>query len=282
MNKLIIGCGYLGRRVAARWLAQGHDVHATTRRQETVDEWRRMGLKPVLCDVLEPHTLQRMPRVDTVLFCVGFDRTSGATMRDVYVDGLANVLTHLPPHAKFLYVSSTSVYGQTDGSLVDETAPTQPEEQSGQIVLAAEALLRARLPQSIVLRFAGIYGPGRLLRQQTIAKGEPIIGNADRWLNLIQVDDGATAILAAEEQVRDGETYIISDDLPISRRAFYVELAHLLGASPPRFVDPPADAPLPPHEKANRRLSNRKMREELGVMLTYPTYLEGLRASVLG
>ena len=79
-------------------------------------------------------------------------------MQAVYVDGLANVLDQLPRPNCFLYISSSSVYGQTGGGWVDETAPTEPNEDAGRIVLEAENLLRAKLPDAIVLRFAGIYG----------------------------------------------------------------------------------------------------------------------------
>src|SRR5207247_1991336 len=120
---------------------------------------------------------------------------------------LANVLAQLPPPKRFIYVSSSSVYGQTNGGWVDETSPTEPNEESGRIVLEAENLLRAKLPNAIFLRFAGIYGPGRLLRRQTIERGDPIVGDADKWLNLIHVDDGARVILAAEERAEPGRVY---------------------------------------------------------------------------
>src|SRR5207249_7531694 len=130
------------------------------------------------------------------------------------------------------------------------------------IVLAAEELLRARLPEAIVLRFSGIYGPGRLLRRQTIERGEPIVGDADKWLNLIHVEDGARAVLAAEEFGQPGQIVNISDDLPVRRRDFYTELARMLGAPSPRFVPVPPGQPTPPHAKANRRIRNRRMKEQ--------------------
>mgnify|MGYP002400673341 CR=1 FL=1 len=98
-------------------------------------------------------------------------------MRDVYVNGLGNVLAALPPCDRFLYVSSTSVYGQADGSVVDETSPTEPLGDSGRTVLEAERLLQALLPSAIGLRFAGIYGPGRLLRRQAVLRS----AIASRW-----------------------------------------------------------------------------------------------------
>lgn len=293
---LIFGCGYLGARVASLWQQQGRRVLAATRDAAHLPT----GVEPIVCDVLNPASLIALPQVDTVLYAIGFDRSSGATMRAVYVDGLASVLAHLPPPKRFIYISSSSVYGQTDGGWVDETSPTAPAESSGQIVLEAEgklrrtsepeALAKVRRPSltlqapsrfaPIILRFAGIYGPGRLLRQQTIEKGEPIVGDADKWLNLIHVEDGARVVLAAEQHAEANRIYNVCDDHPVRRRYFYTTLARALGAPEPRFVPPPADAPPPPHEKANRRINNRRLKLELHMELRYPDYDQGLRASV--
>jgi nucleoside-diphosphate-sugar epimerase len=281
VDKLIVGCGYLGRRVAARWRAEGHRVFATTRSARHADELRGQGLEPVVCDVLELESLRALPAAATVLHCVGLDRSSGQSMREVYVEGLANVLARLPGPGGFLYVSSTSVYGQRGGEDVDEGAATEPEEESGRVVLEAERVLHAARADAVVLRFAGIYGPGRLLRRQMVEAGEPIVGDADRWLNLIHVEDGAAAVLAAEARGRPGAVYNVGDDRPVRRRDFYRRLAQVLGAPEPRFVTPAPDAPLPPHERANRRIVNRRLREELGLALRYPSYEEGLTASVL-
>src|SRR5271165_4974943 len=106
MTKLIIGCGYLGSRVARLWLEQGDDVSATTRH---ACGFANAAIKPIVCDVLHPESLHDLPQADTVVYAIGLDRSSGATMRAVYVDGLANVLNALPPPQKFIYISSSSV-----------------------------------------------------------------------------------------------------------------------------------------------------------------------------
>jgi nucleoside-diphosphate-sugar epimerase len=185
----------------------------------------------------------------------------------------------LPRPGKFIYISSSSVYGQSGGEWVDEDAATEPEEESGRIVLAAEQTLRAKLPEAVILRFAGIYGPGRLLRQKAVQAGEPIAADGNRWLNLIHVEDGARAVLAAEERAVPGRTYNICDDQPVPRHAFYAALAKKLGAPEPRFVSPPPGVATP-HEKGNRRLRNQRMRQELRVVLRYPDYQAGLDASL--
>ena len=242
-DKLIIGCGYLGQRIAALWRGQNHRVFATTRSASRATEFKSQGLYPIICDVLDPASLQSLPQVESIVYCIGLDSSAGVSMRSLYVDGLANALAALTqPLPRFLYVSSTSVYGQTGGEEVDENAITEPQEGSGKVVLEAEQLLRTRLPSSIILRFAGIYGPGRLMRSKTIKSGKPIIGDAEKWLNLIHVEDGATAIGAADHRAAAGSLFNISDNSPVRRRDFYIKLAQVLGAPQPRFLSLPAGA----------------------------------------
>ena len=248
---LIFGCGYLGRRVAALWKQDDRPVVALTR--NNADELRRVGVEPVTGDILAPDTLRTLPSASTVLYAVGLDRRAGKPMREVYVTGLSNVLAALPPCARFVYVSSTSVYGQSGGEWVSEQSETAPTEESGKVVLEAEQLLRSKRPDAIVLRFAGLYGPDRLLRKQPILKGEPLVGDADKWLNLVHVEDGARAVLHAEQRATPGETYNVSDGEPVTRRAFYTRLAELLGTEAKFDARPEPGAP-------NRRIDAAKFR----------------------
>ena len=134
MQKLIIGCGYLGERVAAAWKAGGDEVSVLTRSAARAERLVASGLNPLIGDVLKPESLRQMPQAEVVLYAVGFDRAGEASKRSVYVDGLRNVLAEIAQRSRqFLYVSSTSVYGQSDGELVDEASPTEPQEDSGQI-----------------------------------------------------------------------------------------------------------------------------------------------------
>src|SRR5262249_51265884 len=113
MDALVIGCGYLGSRVASLWQAQHRRVFVTTRRPSAADDFRRQGFEPILCDVTRPETLN-LPAVNVVAYSVALDRSTGMAMRDVYVAGLSNVLERLPAVQRFIYVSSSSVYGQAD------------------------------------------------------------------------------------------------------------------------------------------------------------------------
>jgi nucleoside-diphosphate-sugar epimerase len=234
-----------------------------------------LGVEPLVGDVLDPITLRRLPEAETILYAVGVDRSSGQSMREIHIDGLANVLDALPPSGRFIHISSTSIYGQTDGGWVDETSPTEPAEESGRIVLDAERLLRERRRDAIVLRLGGIYGPDRLLRRQTqLRSGEPLAGDRARWLNLIHVDDGVDAVLAAAERGVPGETYNIVDDEPVPREVYFVRLAELVHASAPQF-DGRTES-----RQANRRVCNTKARSALGWRARYPSYLEGLPAAL--
>lgn len=272
MSHLIVGAGYLGRRLAEQWAAEGRRVWATTRRADRADELRGGGVEPVVCDVLEAETLAGLPPAETVVWAAAPDR--GVPGRRLSVEGLENVLAALPGRPRIVHVSSTGVYGQTDGGWVDEAAATEPAEEAGQTALDAERLLRLRQPDAIILRFAGIYGPGRLIRAADLLAGRPLAADPEGWLNLIHVEDGVRAIQAACAAGEPGQTYNVCDDRPARRREFYARLADLLGAPPPEFV-PPAVG-----ERNNRRVANARLRQELGVCLAFPSFEEGLVAAV--
>ncbi len=270
---LIIGCGYLGRRVARRWLRDSQLVAALTRRNAEV--LAAMGITPLTGDIFDPQSLRRLPAADVLLYAVGLDRSAGRSMREVYVDGLANVMEHLSPPRKVIYISSSSVYGQQDGGWVDETSPTRPQEEAGQIVLEAEQLMRERWPQAVILRLAGLYGPDRLLRRRRqLAAREPIAGDPQRWLNLVHVEDAATAVVEAARRAVPGTLYNIVDDRPLTRREYYELLARLLELPPPCFAEqaePRAN---------NRRIRNTLAKKELQWQLTYPDVSTGLPAAI--
>ncbi len=281
MRKLVIGCGYLGQRVAAAWQAQGHDVHVLTRSADRAREFVQQGYSTIIGDVCQPASLKSLPSADTVLYSVGFDRTSAAPKRAVYVDGLKNVLNELAGRCgTLIYISSTSVYGQDNGELVDELSPTEPREENGRICLDAETLVRdcaaSTHPSSaIVLRLAGIYGPARLIaRVEQLRSGASLSGNPEAWLNLIHVEDATQAVLAAEARGQSGSTYLVCDDRPLHRAEFYSAVAERVGAPVPKF-EPLADDSAE-KRRLNKRCVNRRLRDELLVGLRYPTISEGL------
>lgn len=285
-SRLIIGCGYLGRRVADRWLADGHQVYALTRLPERAAEFRGAGLIPLVGDVTKPEFLPEWPAVDTLLYAVGLDRSSGHSQRDVYVGGLANVLPRIAGKVRqAIYISSTSVYGQNAGEWVDEASDCRPESVNGQVCLEAEGLFQQAIPNSNILRLAGLYGPGRLVaRIDLLRAGIAPDGNPDAWLNLIHIDDAVAAVLACEYHAVPRATYLVSDDRPCLRREYYSLLARLVGAPEPfprlrRAGDESArgeTAASPSIAGLNKRCNNRRLHEELHVVLRFPDIHSGL------
>jgi nucleoside-diphosphate-sugar epimerase len=277
MQALIIGCGYLGRRVAALWRSRGHSVSALTRSDENAIALRSLGIQPIKGDVLRPESLSALPQADVVLYAVGYDSRASASKEVVYVQGLANVLREIGSRmGRLLYVSSTSVYGQDAGEWVDERSACAPPTKSGQICLAAERVIREYVPpddgRATILRFSGLYGPGRLLRRvESVRAAEPIQANPDAFLNLIHVDDGAGVIDQLVQRGSPAAIYLVTDDQPVLRRAYYARLAELIGGPPPIFQPSAADL-----ASFNKRCSNARLRQELGDILRFPNIDRGL------
>lgn len=285
MARLIFGCGYLGLRVARLWRDRGEEVYAVTRHTAKGETLRQMGIRPLVDNLLQFRgPSEGWPaRIDTVLFAVGYDRDSTATIGDVYVRGLANVLAALPADVgRIIYISSTGVYGDAAGDWVDEETPCHPTRPGGKASLTAEERLLAHPlgARSVILRLAGLYGPGRIPRAGELLAGQPIDAPATGHLNLIHVDDAAAIVLLAEAKAPLPRTYVVSDGQPVVREAYYQELARLLNAPPPRFVPPDPNSSAAQRAAADKRVSNRRLIRELAPRFRYPSYREGLAAMV--
>ena len=291
--KLLFGCGYLGSRVARLWRDAGDEVVVVTRDEAKADQLRIEGYRTIVADVCEPATLRSLPAAETVLFAVGYDRRSATphSIGEVYAGGVRNVLEALAaaasespgaPTPLFLYISSTGVYGDAVGDWVDEDTPCLPLRDGGKACLAAEEALAAHPlgADSVVLRLAGIYGPDRIPRADALRRGEPIDAPAEGYLNLVHVADAARTVLAVEQAVAPPRTYCVSDGRPPLRRDYYAELARLLGAPAPTFVEPSPDSPAAARAAADKRISNARLLREIGVEFQYPSYREGLAAIV--
>lgn len=296
MSKIIFGCGYLGRRVAKLWRDTGESVCVVTRSTERAAEFQNDGYQTFVADVTRPKTLVDLPTAETVLYAVGFDRQAGNTIDDVYTGGVKNVLAALPSDVQqFIYISTTGVYGPANGDWVDETTTPNPQRDGGKASLAAEQLLHSHPlgANAAILRLAGIYGPDRIPYLAKLRAGEPIAAPQEGWLNLIHVEDGAAAIIAAEAclfattpsstspakmQATGPHVFCVSDGTPVIRGEYYCEVARRIGANPPKFTAPAPTSPAAARATADKRICNAKLREQLNIKLTYPSYRQGLAA----
>lgn len=288
MNVLLVGCGYLGTRVAERLAARGNRIFAITRSTERAAGFVDRGWTPIIADVMDPAPLRNAPPMDALLHAVGFDRSAGISKRDVYVQGFANVLDAIAGRCRrVVAISSTSVYGQSNGELVDEASVTEPTADGGQICLEAERTLwQWREAQTgeisaSVLRLAGIYGPGRMLaKAESLRAGVPMSGRGDAWLNLIHVDDAAELAIAAMHHWSDRATYLGVDSEPVLREHFYGRLASQLNAPSPCFTGVVEAGGRGSESGINKRCVNPATQRDLGVTLTFPTFREGLASLV--
>ena len=276
-RRLIVGCGYLGKRVASRWLAAGDTVYATTRKQTRANEFTTMGLHPLLGDVTAatdaPNSLRELPAVDTVLWAVGFDRVAAASYEDVHVFGLGQLLDRLPGQPRIIFISSTGVWGDGGGGFVNETTPPTPIREAGRVLVAAEALLHAHCHgPGVSLRFAGLYGPDRLPRLANLLAARPLPVDPESWINLIHIDDAAAVVCEVAELPTPRPLYVVSDGSPLTRRHWYEGLAHIAD-SPPPVWDPTAGR----SRGGDKRVDPRLIWSDLGHGPDHPDVLRAVQ-----
>ncbi len=277
---LIVGCGYLGRRVAPRLAAQGERVLGTSRSESGAEALRALDIEPVRLDVAADIPPGAVPAVDRVLYCIGYDRSAGVPLRTVYVDGLARFLAALPGSPHLVYASSTGVYGGSGGAWIDESTPAEPPTESGRACLDAEGLVLRHAAErgttATILRLAGLYGPGRIIRRDPLRRGDPIGGDPAKFVNLVHIDDAADAAVAALRTPGLAGVFNIVDDRPVSRLELYTLAARLLGAPEPTFVPLPPGAP----DEADKRVRGARFRAASGRSWTYPDVTTGLPAAL--
>ena len=287
MKCLIIGCGYVGMSLGAELVRLGHEVYGLRRETSARAEIEATGLRPLFADITKPETLAALPRqFDWVVLCVAAGGDAG-NYRRIYFEGTRHVLEWLSasPPQKFLYTSSTSVYGQTDGSQVKESSPTEPSTDTARILVETEKLLleafqREKFPV-IILRVAGIYGPDRGHWFKQFLKNEARMdGDGSRFLNMIHRDDVAGCASAGLKRGRPGEIYNAVDDEPVKQRTFFEWLGAALGKYPPPSA--PADsAETRKRGITNKRVSNRKLKMELGYQFKHPNFRKGYTDEII-
>jgi nucleoside-diphosphate-sugar epimerase len=284
---VILGCGYVGLAAAVELKARGCEVVGVRRGEEGRAEVESAGIRFAAADVADPAALASLPGpFDWIVNTVSSSRGGLNAYRCAFESGSRAILAWAATMAvkKLVFTSSTSVYGQTDGSIVDESSPAAPDSEGGRVLRSAEEMLlasaRAGCVPAIVLRLAGIYGPGRgHLFQQFLAGTARIEGDGRRWINMIHRDDAAGAIIAALLRGAPGEIYNVTDNEPAPQGEFLRDIARRTGrAAPP--VGPPPDAASRKRPPTHKRVSNAKLRM-LGWEPLYPSWREGYAAEVL-
>jgi len=284
---LIVGCGYVGTRLARR-LRGRFDVSAIVRSPDRARALAKEGIQAVTLDLdrvrLGAHVPERLHQAAT--FYLAPPSQQGES--DLRLDRFFQLAT-VPP-ASFIYMSTTGVYGDTKGELVDESSPIAPLTDRARRRVSAEEMTRVwcteRRVRRVVLRVPGIYGPGRLPLERLRAR-EPVVHPDEAGVsNRIHVDDLVAACIAAATNPEARGAYNVSDGNAISATEFLDRVARL------------ADLPMPPRVSLDeaqltfsaerlsflsesRRVSNERMLRHLGVALTYADVDAGIRQSLM-
>lgn len=283
-EKLVIGCGYVGTRLARQYLAQGESVIGVTRTVTGLARLQTSGV-PGLRRDLANDPLDDLPLADADLFHCAPPPASGTD--DPHTRRLVDAFARVGHPRRVVYLSTTGVYGDCAGEWVDETWPARPVADRSLRRWDAEETLRRWSQASgrdlVILRVAGIYGPGRLPLER-IRAGTPMVRPEEApYTNRIHVDDLVAVCRAAMARGVAGAVYNACDGHPSTMAEYFQDVAAAAGLpSPPLISLAEAAAHLSggmlSYLSESRRLRNERLREQLGVELRYPSLAAGLQA----
>jgi nucleoside-diphosphate-sugar epimerase len=289
MRVAILGCGYVGLELG-RQLRDDHDVVGVRRSADGLAAIEAAGFEAVRADVTDPAELERVPDADWVVFAASSGGRGAEAAREVYVEGQRTALEALAgredPPERYVYTSSTGVYGDHGGDWVDEDTPLDPTTEKTRVLAEAERVARETTREhgipGQVARFAGLYGPARY-RLARYLEGPVTEG----YLNMVHRDDAAGAVAHLLETGEGrGEAVLVVDDEPVSKWEFADWLADECGRErPPKRTVAERLAAGDLSDAAERRLrtSKRCSNERLrgyGYEFRYPTFRDGYRAAL--
>lgn len=287
----IFGCGYLGAALAEEILVRGGSVIALTRNEATAEKLRGRGVgEVVVAELSDAGWHERVLSVDLAVNCVGSGRGGIEGYRRSYAAGMESVgrwaSQRAGPLETFVYTGSVSVYAGVDGEKVDEDAPVDGSAPLQEVLLQAEGMARgmagAGAERSFVLRLAGLYGPGRhVLADRIRLEGVSAVEGDGRFLNLVHRDDAVAAVLACllAPQGVSGGTYNVVDDEPAPRDVVGRWLAARIGTVDGREGGGGDGSSLRRNRTlANRKVSNARIRAELGWAPRYRDFRAGYAA----
>ncbi|WP_281646485.1 SDR family oxidoreductase [Parendozoicomonas sp. Alg238-R29] len=233
---LIVGCGDVGSRLAIELLSLGHKVYGLRRDVSRLPE----GVNPVAADLAAGELGEWPDHIDFVVYCAAAGRQGEEGYRKIYFEGLGRVVNKLKNNKnqlkRLFFTSSTAVYHQVTGEWVDEVSPTHPERFNGKVMLESEKLvLDSDLPATVV-RFGGIYGPGRNYMLKKVQGGEVYSNDPVIFGNRIHADDCAGMLAHLIELEKHGKCVhplylgVDSDPAPLSEVTLW--LAQQMGVTP--------------------------------------------------
>ena len=232
---LIAGCGFVGTQLGLDLAAEGHEVWGVRREPGGLPP----SIRPLRADLTKPGTLQGLPAyLDLVFFTAAPDHHDDEGYRSVYVEGLRNLVQALRVQGqrprRLLFTSSTAVYSQSNGDWVDEDSPTEPRTFAGRRLLEAEQLVLTSPFPSVVVRLAGIYGPGRGWLVESVRNGTAACPDGTPvYTNRIHRDDCAGVLRHLATIAEPLPLYLAADHEPTDTGTVLRWLAEQLHVAPP-------------------------------------------------
>jgi len=280
---MIVGCGDIGLRVAALEQASGQIVVALARSESSAYNLSQHGIKSIQGDLDQLKTLYDLPTELTVLYYFAPPPPTGED--DSRLAAFVNALGKQALPRRVVYISTSGVYGDCGGKWVNEDSAVNPRSDRARRRAAAEKQIVewcvGEGMESVILRVPGIYGPGRLPSER-IKRAVPVVRLEDSpWSNRIHADDLAQACFLAGHRRGVAGFYNISDGNPTTMTDYFNRVADFLGLPrPPVISMEEAKNTLGPgilsFLEESKRLDNKRMLEELGVVLRYPDLALGL------
>jgi nucleoside-diphosphate-sugar epimerase len=271
---LIAGCGYVGTASANLFADAGWEVTGWTRSKASAEQISAGAISATAIDISDLESVRRNSfDADVAVHCAGATERDDHSYGQVYRKGVANLAASFP-RARLIFTSSTSVYAQQDGSWVNEESLAEPLTERGKILREAEDIILDH--GGLVLRVAGIYGPGRSFLLRSVINRAPLVSVNDRLVNQVHRDDVAAAIffLAQQRTVSSPRIFNVVDDLPVVRSEILTWLSTELGIplSPPEGIEGK-------RSESNKRVSNAKLRA-LGWAPIYSNYIDAFVRSI--
>ncbi|MBT6278195.1 MAG: SDR family NAD(P)-dependent oxidoreductase [Chromatiales bacterium] len=263
---VIAGCGDVGCRVGLGLNRLGATAIGVRRNIAAVPK----GLVSVQADVVSGEGLDKLPSADAVVYCVAADARTEPAYRAAYVDGPRRLREFFGATVPFLFVSSTSVFGQVDGQWIDEGTPAAPSTFTGKLILEGERGLEILGWPLCVVRFGGIYGPGRRRLIDSVKTARPVVADPPQYTNRIHVEDCASVLIHLLQLRSPDPLYLAVDDEPAPAHVIRDWMADALGVTPPKREVFTLDA----LRVGSKRLSNGRLKRS-GYMFQYPTFREG-------
>lgn len=272
LKVLLMGAGDIASRLQPLLAVQGYEVTGARRNPPATANYPQLQ-----ADAREANDWQQIltARPDVIVLTMVPTEFSDIGYQQGYVEpvqAMLGSLTTVPDYQPFIvFVSSSSVYSEREGGWISERSPTNPDSFSGQRLEEAENLLKTSNYQHVVVRFSGIYGPGREGMLKRLKAGQLTVTPA--WTNRIHVRDCAGVLAHLIGQYRLGKPlhnlYLASDNLPVRQSDFVRGLATKFGID--ASVLPRSEDVGP---RGSKRCDNTRLRET-GYTFVYPTWHEG-------